>query len=103
MVYTLGSGADFICVEPVSHTVDAHNMGARNGVKPPVWLEKGQKLSGSVMDQGNESGRSGSETHQYLSNDPDLLFDAFAKARVTADNNSVPEALHRQQVNVREA
>lgn len=47
MVYSPGASADFICLEPVSHTVDAHNRSGR-GVVAPSILAPGQSLSAEM-------------------------------------------------------
>ncbi len=39
LVYSPGDGADFLCFEPISHAVDAHNQPGQPGL---VVLEKGQ-------------------------------------------------------------
>ncbi|TJW35642.1 MAG: aldose 1-epimerase, partial [Mesorhizobium sp.] len=42
VVYSPGSGADFFCFEPVSHTIDAHNQPGYPGLK---ILAEGQSLA----------------------------------------------------------
>lgn len=48
MIYSPGAGADFVCIEPVSHTVDAHNRSGR-GVVPPRNLAPGESLGASMV------------------------------------------------------
>lgn len=45
IVYSPGPDADFFCFEPVSHSVDAHNLPGRPGLKV---LEQGQSLHAAM-------------------------------------------------------
>jgi aldose 1-epimerase len=44
-VYSPSAEADFVCIEPVSHTVDALNNVGKPGTVSPKWLVKGGSLS----------------------------------------------------------
>lgn len=44
IVYSPSAAADYVCIEPVSHSVDAHNR-AGPGTAPPQILEPGAALS----------------------------------------------------------
>ncbi|MEK9702973.1 MAG: aldose 1-epimerase, partial [Deltaproteobacteria bacterium] len=44
-IYSPAARADFVCIEPVNHTVDALNNVGKPGVISPKWLEKGERLS----------------------------------------------------------
>lgn len=47
MIYSPGASADFVCIEPVSHTVDAHNRSGPGVVKPKI-LAPGESLGASM-------------------------------------------------------
>lgn len=44
IVYSPSGASDFVCIEPVSHSVDAHNR-AGPGTAPPQILEPGAALT----------------------------------------------------------
>ena len=44
-IYSPSVDADFVCVEPVNHTVDALNNVGKPGMVCPQWLENDESLS----------------------------------------------------------
>ena len=44
-IYSPSVEADFVCVEPENHTVDALNNVGKPGTVSPQWLEKDECLS----------------------------------------------------------
>ena len=44
-IYSPSVEADFVCVEPVNHTVDALNNVGKPGTVCPQWQEKDECLS----------------------------------------------------------
>ena len=44
-IYSPAAEADFVCIEPVNHTVDALNNVGKPGVISPKWLEKEERIS----------------------------------------------------------
>ena len=44
-IYSPSAEADFVCVEPVNHTVDALNNVGKPGTVCPQCLENGESLS----------------------------------------------------------
>jgi aldose 1-epimerase len=47
ILYSPSAAADYVCIEPVSHSVDAHNR-TDAGTAPPQILAPGERLTASA-------------------------------------------------------